>query len=364
MTERILVTGNDAVGWGALSAGCRYFFGYPITPQNEIPAWFARELPRRGGVFVQSQSEVGSINLVQGASAAGARVITSTSSPGWSLMQEGMSSLSYAELPALIVLVQRGGPGAGTMRHAQMDYLSATRGGGHGGYKAIVLAPSSVQETHDLVQLAFHLADKYRNPVVLLSDGILGQMMELMEVHQLDFGPLPEKDWALTGKASHKDGKIRQGVGGRGMVFPSQYIESMHCLDDKNKAMAQAEVRCEEYRADDADLVFVAYGYVSRVCREAVDLGRKEGLKLGLIRPITLWPFPYAAIKKKAAAGVPILAVEDSLGQMVDDVRMGVEGKGEVHFLGMFARHLTSDLGIIFPDRVLQEAKHLLKARQ
>jgi len=364
MSERVLITGNEAVGWGAVNAGCTHFFGYPITPQNEIPAWFARELPKRGGVFVQSQSEVGSINMVQGGSAAGARVMTSTSSPGWSLMQEGMSSLAYAELPVLIVLVQRGGPGAGTMRHAQMDYLSATRGGGHGGYKTIVLAPSSVQETHDLVQLAFYLADKYLNPVVLLSDGILGQMMEVIDLRRLDFGPLPEKDWALLGRAKHKDGKIREGLGGRGMVFPSQYIESMRCLDKKYRTMAEAEVRYEEYRADDADLVFVAFGYVSRVCREAVDLGRVEGLRLGLLRPVTLWPFPYAAVKKKAGEGVPLLVVEDNLGQMVEDVRLGVEGRGEVHFLGMFARHLTSDLGIIFPDRVLQEARQLLQGRR
>lgn len=361
MAERVFTYGNEMVGWGAVNAGCTYFFGYPITPQNEVTAWFARELPKRGGVFVQSQSELGSINLVQGAAAAGARVMTSTSSPGWSLMQEGISFLALGELPAVIHVVQRGGPGTGTMRHAQMDYLSATRGGGHGGYKTIVLAPASAQEIHDLVQLAFYLADKYRNPVVVLSDGILGQMREPVNVGPISFPPLPEKDWAIAGKAKHKDGKFREGLGGRGMVYPAEYIGALEGLDKKYRQMQDAEVRYEEYQVEDAELLLVAFGYVARVCQEVVNIARSEGLKIGLIRPITLWPFPYEVIKEKAASGARFLVVEDNLGQMIDDVRLGVEGRAETHFLGIFARHLTSDLGIIFPDRVLEETKRLLE---
>jgi len=361
MAERIFVTGNEAVGFGAVNAGCTHFFGYPITPQNEITAWFAREMPKRGGVFVQSQSEVGSINLVQGGSAAGARVMTSTSSPGWSLMQDGMSFLSHGELPAVIVLVQRGGPGTGTMRHAQMDYLTATRAGGHGGYKTIVFVPDSAQEIHDLVQWSFYLADKYRNPVVLLSDGILGQMREPVNIFTIDFPPLPEKDWAITGKGKHKDGKFREGLGGRGMVYPAEYIECLVGLDAKYRQMAENEVRCEEYMAEDAELLLISFGYTARVCREVVNTARADGSSVGLIRPITAWPFPYEIIRKRAASGASFLVVEDNLGQMLDDVRTAVEGRARVDFLGIFSRHLTSDLGIIFPDRVYEEVKMLLK---
>jgi len=364
MSERTLVTGNDAVGWGAVNADCGQFFGYPITPQNEIPAWFARELPKRGGVFVQSQSEVGSINLVFGAAAAGGRAMTSTSSPGWSLMQEGMSHIAFADLPAVIVVVQRGGPGAGTIRHAQMDYLSATRGGGHGGYKTIVLAPGSVQEIHDLMQTAFHLADKYRNPVVVLSDAVLGQMMELIEIKRLGFEPLPPKDWALTSKGKRGGGPFVEVHCSQGVISPGSYLSSVRKMHDKYKQIADREVRYERYRDEGAELLLVAYGYVARVCQEAVDMGRAEGLKVGLLRPITLWPFPYQILKEKANSGVSFLAVEDSPGQMIDDVHLAVEGRSKVHFLGMFARHIGSDLGLILPDRVLEEIRKVLDERR
>lgn len=360
MSEKILITGNDAVGWGACSADCTQFFGYPITPQNEIPAWFARELPQRGGVFVQSQSEVASINLVFGAAAAGARAMTSTSSPGWSLMQEGMSHMAFADLPAVVLLVQRGGPGAGSIRHAQMDYLSVTRCGGHGGYKTIVLAPASVQEIHDFMQTAFYLADKYRNPVVVLTDAVLGQMMELIEVRRLSFEPLPEKDWALTGKAGHQDGAFREVHCSQGIITPSLYLSSLEKMFQKYQRITDTEVRYELYRTENAELLLVAYGYVARVCQEAVDMARGEGLSVGLIRPISLWPFPYQVIKEKTSAGARLLVVEDSPGQMIDDVRLAAEGKSEVYFLGMFARHVGSDFGLILPDRVLEEIKKIL----
>jgi len=361
--NRIFISGNEATGWGAVNAGCTHFFGYPITPQNEIPTWFARVMPERGRVFVQSQSEVGSINLVFGASAAGARVMTSTSSPGWSLMLEGLSHLTYAELPAVIVLVQRGGPGAGTIRHAQMDYLSVTHGGGHGGYKLIVLAPASVQEIHDLIQLAFYLSDKYRNPAVVLSDAILGQMMEPIKSATLEFGPLPEKDWALAGMAKHQDGNFREVHCSQGVLFPTTYLASIEKMDRKYRQIANSEVRCEKYHTEDAELLLVAYGYLARVCKEVVDIARGEGIRVGLLRPITLWPYPFKAIAEYAACGVPFLVVEDSLGQMVDDVRLAVEGKVKVSFLGMLARSSGSDLGIILPDRVLTEARGLIKEK-
>lgn len=359
MSEKLLTTGNDAVGWGAVNADCALFSGYPITPQNEIPAWFARELPKAGGVFVQTQSEVGAINVVFGASAAGARAMTSTSSPGWSLMQEGMSHIAFADLPAVVLLVQRGGPGAGSIRHAQMDYLSVTRCGGHGGYKTIVLAPDSVQETHDFMQLAFHLADQYRNPVVVLTDAVLGQMMELIEVKRLDFAPLPPKDWAIAGRGKHPGGVFQEVHCSQGIITPGIYLASVEAMHQKYQQITDNEVRYEEYRTDDAELLLVAYGYVARVCREAVDMARGEGLKVGLMRPITLWPFPYRVMQEKAA-GSRFLVVEDSPGQMIDDVRLGVEGRAPVNLLGMFARHVGSDFGLILPDRVLAEVKEIL----
>ena len=362
MTEKIFVQGNEAVGWGALCADCGAFFGYPISPQNEIPEWFAREFPKRGKVFIQSYAETGSINMLQGGAATGARVMTSTSSPGWALMQEGMSHIAAADLPCVIVLVQRGGPGLGSIRHSQMDYISATRGGGHGGYKNIVLAPASVQETHDLVQMAFYLADKYRNPVIVLSDGILGLIAEPLEVKTIDFGPLPEKDWALKGREKHPDGVRRMITSGKGvMAFPyPNYVTYLDHLREKYQQMADSELRYEAYQVEDAELVLVAYGYSARVSKEAVNMARAQGLKAGLVRPITLWPFPYQVLREKAALGCKFLVVEDSLGLMIDDVHLGVQGQAEVHLLDMRARHIPTDGGMLLPSRVLKEIKELL----
>ena len=365
MTEKILVQGNEAIGWGAINAGCCYFFGYPITPQNEITEWFARELPSRGGVFVQTQSELGSINMLYGAAAAGARAMTSTSGPGWALMQETMAHLTAAELPCVIVLVQRGGaPAAAGTRHAQTDYTSATRGGGHSGYKDIVLTPASVQESHDLMQLAFHLADKYRNPVIVMTDAIIGQMSEPLEVKPLDFGPLPDKDWALKGKGEHKDGKRRYVMSAHGVLAePPFYMDwvgfAEHC-DNKFKRIKSAEVMYETHQTEDAELVLVAYGYTARCSEEAIAQARAEGLKVGLIRPITVWPFPYDVIREKANQGCKFLVVEDSTGQMIEDVILGVEGKAPVHLLGIWARHMRTVAGMITPERVLEEIRKLM----
>lgn len=361
MSERLLIIGNEAVGWGAVMAGCQAFFGYPITPQNEITEWFARECPKRGIVFLQATSETAAINLVFGAAAMGVRAMTSTSSPGWALMQETMSHMVNAELPCVVVLVQRGGPGQGTTRHAQMDYLSVTRGGGQGGYKNIVLTPASGQEIHDLVQLAFYLADKYRNPVIVLADGVMGMTMEPMEVSALDFGPLPEKDWAIRGTAQQKDGKKRLIACGQGLlgVPPhTSYLVMLQNLDKKYREMG-SEVRYEAYQVEDAKLILVGYGYTGRVCREAVDLARAQNLPVGLLRPLTVWPFPHEIVRKLAEQA-ELLVVEDSLGQLVDDVRMAVEGRNKVHFLGVLARHSPMEMGLIFPERVLEEVRKLL----
>ncbi|TET75220.1 MAG: 3-methyl-2-oxobutanoate dehydrogenase subunit VorB [Dehalococcoidia bacterium] len=359
MGDRILAGGNEAVGWGALSAGCRCFFGYPITPQNEIIELLARELPKRGGVFVQSQCETGAINMLFGAAATGVRAMTSTASPGWGLMQEGMSNLAGANLPCVVVVVQRIGPGVQRVEHAQMDYNSVTKSGGGGGYKNIVLAPASVQETHDLMQLAFYLADKYRNPVVVLSEGLTGHVIEPLEVKTLEFGPLPEKDWAVTGQGRHKDGKYREIGPSYHPLKDGTYLAYLNKLREKYQAM-ESELRYGEYETEDAELLLVAYGYCARVSAEAVDTARAEGLKAGLLRPITLWPFPYQMIRDKAAQGCRFLVVEDSLGLMVEDVKMGVEGKAEVHLADVTFRHLPSEEGMIMPGRVSEEIRRLL----
>ena len=357
MGERVLIHGYDAVGRGALNAGCRHFFGYPITPQNEITEFFARELPKNGGRFVQAESESAVGAMLFGASAAGVRTMTSTASPGWGLMQEMLSHISFCELPVVIVNCQRGGPGQGTTRHAQTDYLSATRGGGQGGYKSIVIAPASVQECHDLMQLAFYLADKYNILTIILCDGILIQIAEPVELRTIDFGPLLEKDWALKGSAK-KEGRTDMIHSTRGLLgtYP-QILEAMH---KKYQQITDSEVRYETADADDAELLLVAYGYVARCCEGAINMARAAGLKVGFIRPITLWPFPYEIIRQKASQGCRFLVVEDSMGQMIEDVKLGAEGKAEIHFLGLLARHQGGELGMLFPERVFEEVKKLL----
>ena len=360
MAERILVEGNEAVGWGAINAGCHCFFGYPITPQNEIIEFLARELPKRGGIFLQSQCETATINMLFGAAATGVRAMTSTSSPGWGLMQEGMSNLAAARFPCVVVLVQRVGPGVQRLTHSQQDYISATRGGGGGGYKNIVLAPASVQETHDLMQLAFYLADKYRNPVVVLSDGLMGHVVEPLELKTLEFGPLPEKDWAVARHGLHEDGKHRALGASYNPLKGERFVSYLIDMRNAYAEIEATEVRYEEYMTDDAELILVAYGYCARVSEEAVDAARAEGLKAGLLRPITLWPFPYQVVRDKTAGGCRFLVVEDSMGLMVEDVKIGVEGKSDVYLADATFRHLTSEDGMIMPSRVLEEIRRLL----
>jgi 2-oxoglutarate/2-oxoacid ferredoxin oxidoreductase subunit alpha len=361
--ERMLLQSNEAVGWAALAADCMAYFGYPITPQNEIIEWFAKEFPKRGKIFIQSQCETGASNMLYGAAACGVRSINSTSGPGWGLMQEAISNAANAEIPFVIVLVQRGGPGAGTTNHAQMDYVSTTKGGGQGGYKTPVLAPNSPQDTYYLVQYAFHMADRLRTPVIILSDGIVGQMMEPVVLKKYEFGPLPPKDWAISGFANRKGGQrlaLSCAQGWSGQPPYLSYQSFLAHLNEKWPSIIENEQKWETWNCDDAKLILVAYGYCSRVCLEAAQMARAEGLKVGLIRPITLWPFPAKIIQEKVAQGARFLVVEDSLGQMVEDVRCIVQGKAPVDLLGVLARHNPGPAGLIFPGRVLQEVKKLL----
>ena len=363
MDEIVFIDGNEAVGWGALAAGCDAFFGYPITPQNNITEWFAREFPKRGRVFVQTASEVASINWLYGGASVGKRVMTSTSSPGWALMQETLSHMANTEVPCVIVLVQRGGPGQGTTRHAQMDYSSATLGGGHGGYKTIVLAPYSAQEAHDLLQVAFNLADKYLNPVIVLSDGIIGTTLEPVELRKLEFEESPEKDWALRGKGKHKDGKRRVLTSAQGLIPTprnTSYLALQRTLLDKHEQMAKEEARYESCNLDDADLVLIAYGYCSRVSLEAMWQAREAGLKVGLIRPVTVWPFPYKTVKAQSRKGKKILVVEDSLGQMLMDVKLACGDEAEIDLVSCLDRHEAMEGGAIYPEKVLEKIRTMV----
>jgi 2-oxoglutarate/2-oxoacid ferredoxin oxidoreductase subunit alpha len=329
MPDRKLMTGNEAMAEGAVRAGCRYFYGYPITPQNEVPEYMARRLPEVGGTFIQSESEIAAINMVLGSAAAGMRAMTSSSSPGISLKQEGISYLAGCELPAVIANVQRGGPGLGDIGASQADYFQATKGGGHGDYHLIVLAPASVQEMADLATLAFDLADRYRNPVMILADAQIGQMMEPLEWH--DYTPpadLPPKTWALTGAKGRKKNVIKS-------FFLHPGLLEVHNLrlQEKLVRIRATEERWEEVKTEEADVVIIAYGTPARIAKGIVAHGI-EGGKVGLLRPITLWPFPTERIRELAEAGKRFLVTEMSAGQMVEDVRLAVEGRSEIAFYG------------------------------
>jgi 2-oxoglutarate ferredoxin oxidoreductase subunit alpha len=324
-----LMSGNAALGEAAVLAGCTAYFGYPITPQNELTEYMAKRMADVGGVFIQSESEIAAINMVLGASAAGARTMTSSSGPGISLKQEGISYLAADELPAVVVNIVRGGPGMGNIAPAQSDYLQATRGGGHGDYRTIVLAPGSVQELTEVVPLAFDLADKYRNPVIVLGDGMLGQMMEPVEFDHLKCPPDYEKDYVLSGAKDRPARKIHS------LIFDTKLQEEHNWkLFRKFQLIEQNEVRYETYLTDDAEMVVVAYGMGARIVKGAIKRLREEGMKVGLIRPITLWPFPAKALQEMAKTVRHFFVFEMSAGQMVEDVRLALEGKGHIHFYG------------------------------
>ena len=347
-----LMKGNEAIAEAAIKAGCRFFFGYPITPQNEIPEYMSRRMPQIGGTFVQAESEVAAINMVYGAAGAGARAMTSSSSPGISLKQEGISYIACAELPAVIVNMVRTGPGLGGILPSQGDYFQATNGGGHGDYHLIVLAPSSIQEAADLIMDGFDLADLYRNPVMILGDGMIGQMMEPVEFKEPGERPLPKKDWAATGW----DGKSRKRA-----VINSLYIaaEEMEEVTQRLKARYQEikdnETRVEEYMMEDAEVCITAYGTVARIAKSAVQKLRAEGIKAGVIRPITVWPFPDASYAKYADQVKFFLDVEMSLGQMVEDVKLSVNGKKPVHFMGVTGGFVPT------PSQIAEQVKNIMK---
>jgi 2-oxoglutarate ferredoxin oxidoreductase subunit alpha len=330
MSKKIFMKGNEALAEAAIIAGCRYFFGYPITPQNEVPAYFAMRMPQVGGTFLQAESELAAINMVFGASAAGARAMTSSSSPGISLKQEGISYLAGAELPAVVANIMRGGPGLGNIAGAQADYFQATKGGGHGDYKMIVLAPNSVQELADLTLLAFDLADQYRMVCMILGDGYLGQMSEPLTLPKPSKKHFDKSGWALTGAAG-RDPHIVRSL----RLRPEDALEKLNIkLQEKYKAVAEKEVRYEEYKADDAEYLLVGFGICSRLLKSAVHGLRENGIKAGLFRPITLWPYPSEALCSCAKNVKKVLVVEMNAGQMVDDVRLALNGSIPVDFLG------------------------------
>jgi len=323
-----LLKGNEAVVKGAILAGCRAYYGYPITPASEIAEAAARFMPKVGGTFLQAESEIGSVNMVYGASAAGIRVMTASSSPGISLKQEGISYAAGAELPFVLIDVMRGGPGLGNIAPEQADYWQIVKGGGHGSYRLIALAPNSVQEMCDLTMLAFELADKYRNPAVVLADGFIGQMMEPCHFPE-PVTALPAKPWAVGPEAARRDNLVSSIY-----LEPDALEAHVRHLWTKYETVEKNEIRVEEYRLEDAEYVVIGYGIVSRLLKSAVDHARQQGMKVGLLRPITLWPFPTQRLKALAQTVEGFLVAELSMGQMVEDVRLAVDGRRPVEFYG------------------------------
>jgi 2-oxoglutarate ferredoxin oxidoreductase subunit alpha len=345
-SEKLLAKGNEAVAMAAIDSGCLLYFGYPITPQSDIPEYLSKHLPTLGGEFIQAESEIASINMLLGASATGARAMTSSSSPGISLMQEGISYMAGSELPCVVVNISRSGPGLGGISPSQGDYFQATRGGGHGDYRMIVLAPSSVQEMYDLTALAFHLADKYRNPALILGDALLGQMKEPLLRRPPEKMTLPPKDWVLTG-AQHRDPRRVKSL----YLQDGELTEHNWKLFRKYEQMKKEEVRCESFLVEDAHLVIVAFGSVSRVSRTAVEVARREGMKVGLFRPIGLFPFPEKPLHALSQKVKTFLTAELNTGQMVEDVRLSVERDANVHFYGKPPGSLP------FPEEILEEIR-------
>jgi 2-oxoglutarate ferredoxin oxidoreductase subunit alpha len=348
--EKLLMKGNEAVGAAAIKAGCRFFFGYPITPQNEIPEYMSKELPPLGGTFVQAESEIAAINMVYGAAGAGARVMTSSSSPGISLKQEGLSYIAASELPCVIVNMMRSSPGLGGIQPAQADYFQATRGGGNGDYYMPVYAPASIQETVDQVMEAFEVADSYRTPVMILGDGMIGQMMESVEFGEPVKRKLPPKDWAAVGTGGKRKPNIINSL----EIEPEVLEKHIEKLLEKYEVIRANETRYERYNCEDADVIAVAYGTISRVVKNAVKKCEGEGIKLGLIRPITLWPFPFEAFDDISPNTRAFLSVEMSAGQMVDDVKIASNGRLPVEFYGRYGGVVPK------PDEVVAKVKDIL----
>lgn len=364
MAETVLIDGNEAIARGGIAAGCRHYFGYPITPQNEIPEFMSREMPGAGGIYVQSESETASVYMVYGGAWTGERVMTSTSSCGFSLMMEGVSYIAEAELPAVIVNVMRMGPGIGTGgQHGQTDYRQMTKGGGHGAYRNIVIAASSAQECYDFMQQAFYWADKYRMLVLVVSDFIIARSAERVELRTLEYpDDLPDKPWAMKGKG--KKGGIRSFYASAAIAHggrPPDYHEKITAHYEK---VAKEVLRWECYRADDCDLLLAAYGSSFRLCKKAVDLARAEGLKWGLFRPTTIWPFPEEQMREAGLKAGRVVTVEDSPGEMVEDVRCAMQGRVPVNLVPMWARHtppgiMAGGSGLLYPERILEEVRNM-----
>ena len=350
MAERVLMKGNEAIAEAAIRAGCRHYFGYPITPQTEIAAYMAKKMPKIGGVFLQAESEVASINMVYGAAAAGMRVMTSSSSPGISLKEEGLSYIAGSDVPAFVVNVQRGGPGLGGIQPSQSDYFQAVKGGGHGDYKTIVLAPASVQEMASLTIKGFNLADKYSMTAMILADGTIGQMMEPISFEDAEIETY-EKPWALTGT----NGERKHNVVNSLYLKPEALEVTNFERYDRYKVIEENEPMWEEYMMEDADICIVAFGIASRVAKNAIVAARQEGIKVGLIRPITLWPFPKEALSEAADKVKGFISVELSMGQMIEDVRLATACKKPVGLCNRCGGMIPS------PDEVLESIRNAEK---
>ena len=348
MAEKVLMKGNEAMAEAAITAGCRHYFGYPITPQTEVAAYMAKRMPKIGGTFLQAESEVAAINMVIGAASAGVKVMTSSSSPGISLKQEGISYLAGCELPALVVNVQRGGPGLGGIQPSQSDYFQACKGGGHGDYHLIVLAPATVQEMYDLTFKGFHLAEKYRMTTMILADGTMGQMMEPVMLNDVKV-PVIEKPWATNGTKNHEGRNIINSLS----LLPEELEVWNHRRYDRYAEVEKNEVMVEEYMVEDADIVIVAFGIAARVSKNAIAEARKMGIKAGLIRPITLWPFPKDALLKASKTAKAFISVELNMGQMIEDVKLAINCSKPVHFVGRTGGMIPS------PEEVLAKIKEI-----
>lgn len=330
MSEKVLMKGNEAVAESAIRAGCRHFFGYPITPQTEVAAYFAKRMPKIGGTYLQAESEIAAINMVLGAGGSGARAMTSSSSPGISLKTEGISYICGSDVPCVIMNIERGGPGLGGIQPSQSDYFQATKAPGHGDLHVIVLAPSGVQEMADITYNAFDLAEKYRMPCLILGDGILGQMMEPVELPEPKEVSAADKPWAACGHGNKREHNVINSL----YLDPAELENKVRARYERYAEIEKNEVRYEEYKTEDADIIITAFGATSRVAKSAINTAREMGIKAGLIRPITLWPFPKEIISKRAESAKAFLSVEMNMGQMVDDVRLAVNGKKPVYFFG------------------------------
>ncbi len=346
MADKVLMKGNEAIAEAAIMAGCRFYFGYPITPQTEIAAYMAKRMPKIGGTFLQAESEVAAINMVYGVASTGLRVMTSSSSPGISLKSEGLSYLAGADLPSLVVNVQRGGPGLGGIQPSQSDYFQATKAGGHGDFRMIVLAPSSVQEMAELTVRGFELADQYRMTAMILADGTMGQMMEPVSLN-FDVKPSPEKPWATTGTKLERPHNIVNSLS----LVPEELEELNFKRYEKYKIIEENEVMYESYRMEDAEICVAAFGIAARVSRNAIDAAREMGIKVGMIRPITLWPFPKKAFKESLSTVKSYISVELSMGQMIEDVMLATEGRAPVTLCNRAGGMIPS------PEQVLESIK-------